>query len=63
MSNQVFVQNQPHNDYQAMVIGLPDCAAEGKIEEEAVASPLTEGRRDRTGSRNVMIRYVPGTEK
>lgn len=37
MSYQIFVQNQLHNGYQAMVIGLPDCVAEGETEEEAVA--------------------------
>ncbi|MBI1761085.1 MAG: type II toxin-antitoxin system HicB family antitoxin [Acidobacteria bacterium] len=37
MSYQIFVQNQLHNGYQAMVIGLPDCVAEGVTEEEAVA--------------------------
>lgn len=37
MSYQNFVQNQLHNGYQAMVMGLPDCVAEGETEEEAVA--------------------------
>lgn len=37
MSYQIFMQNQPHNGYQAMVMGLPDCVAEGETEEEAVA--------------------------
>lgn len=36
MSYQIFVQNQLQNGYQAMVIGLPDCVAEGATEEEAV---------------------------
>lgn len=37
MTYQIFVQHQSNNDYQAMVIGLPDCVAEGQTEEEAVA--------------------------
>ena len=45
MTYQIFVQNQSHNDYQATVIGLPDCAAEGSTEEEAVAKAKESLRR------------------
>jgi predicted RNase H-like HicB family nuclease len=37
MTYQIFVQSQLHKGYQATVIGLPNCVAEGQTEEEAVA--------------------------
>lgn len=37
MTYQIFVQEQPHNGYEAMVIGLPDCVGAGETEDEAVA--------------------------
>ena len=36
MKYPIFVQSQSENGYVASVIGLPDCVAEGKTEEEAV---------------------------
>lgn len=38
MSYQIFVQPQPQNGYQAIVLGLADCMAEGHTEDEAVGS-------------------------
>ena len=37
-SFQIFVQSQFEKGYVALVIGLPDCVAEGKTEEEAIAN-------------------------
>ena len=34
MKYPIFVQSQSENGYVAAVIGLPDCVAEGKTEEE-----------------------------
>ena len=34
MSYQIFVEQQPHNGYRAMALGLPDCIAEGHSEIE-----------------------------
>ncbi|MEP7339523.1 MAG: type II toxin-antitoxin system HicB family antitoxin [Acidobacteriota bacterium] len=36
MQYQVFVQNQSNNGFIASVIGMPDCLAEGRTEEEAI---------------------------
>jgi predicted RNase H-like HicB family nuclease len=50
MQYQVFVQHHANNGYIAAVLGLPECLAEGKTKEEAVAnakatlqSHLTQG--------------------
>ncbi len=36
MQYQIFVQSQNQNGYVAAVIGMPDCTAEGRTEDEAV---------------------------
>ena len=38
MQYQVFVQNHANNGYIAAVLGMPDCLAEGKTKDEAIAN-------------------------
>ena len=37
MRYQIFVQSHNNNGYRASVLGIPNCAAEGATEAEAVA--------------------------
>jgi predicted RNase H-like HicB family nuclease len=37
MQYQIFVQNPTENRFTAFVFGVPDCAAEGSTEAEALA--------------------------
>jgi len=37
MQYQLFVQDQPGNGYVAAVLGIPDCVAQGRTKEEAIA--------------------------
>jgi predicted RNase H-like HicB family nuclease len=38
MQYQVFVQNHANSGFIAAVLGVPDCLAEGKTKEEAIAN-------------------------
>jgi predicted RNase H-like HicB family nuclease len=41
MQYQVLVQSDPEKGYVSAVLGIPDCVAEGRTKEEAVANAKT----------------------
>jgi hypothetical protein len=55
----IFVQSQTENLYVASVIGIPDCVAEGKTEEEAVAN-AKEALKQRLSQGKVFVVELQG---
>ena len=64
MQYQVLVQCHPDKGYVASVLGIPDCVAEGRTKEEAIANAKAALAERLTQSEVVTVEVeVPGIER